>query len=1559
VIIGPRMGVRTFAARISIVAMTALAFGITLAPATVGAKTIGGFIGGPSGSAGAQFGSPRGIAVSESGAGAADAGDIYVAEPSNRRVQVLDSEGNFKRVWGGNVISLEAPGDLGNTAEICIVAADCQIGAAGGIAGGFFDNPQGVALNQTTGDVYVTERGNRRVQQFDAAGNFIRAFGKDVGGVGVDVCTSAASCQTGTNGTGAGQFATATNTNGEGIAVSPVAPHDVFVADVTNRRINQYEADGDFIRAWGYGVDTGAAQFQVCTAASTCQAGNAAGTANGQLSNNNPLSLTIDSQNVVYATDTSSGTSANRIVRFDADLAPVSPGPPFPEASGALLGLINPTGTGGPLLATTTAAAGIEIDPDTDGGGSDEESLLVVRDPNTPTTANTVVQELDVPTTGGELPADPITVVGTHTFAAAAVNGLGVDPVTENILLPFAISPPGHGLFVLVEAPGVSEVFIELPSPIGATTATLRGSVDPNGGVAAYQFEVSDSGADGDWSPVGPKVYAAGTGSIDVTAAAVALQPNTWYRVRLVATKQTGLNSSSVVSTTELNFLTDATGPDATTLGSANRTDTSAQLRGSVDPNGSATSYRFEYGTEEGGSFDHVVPVPDGSAGDGNTPEMLIHQIDGLLPSTTYRYRIVATNASGADTGDAVSFTTEAAPGAQQSLDDRAYELVSPADKIGGVGLGNWEGSPGVVGEMGFAAYDGERFAAQGTQGSMLLNGAQAFANDWAFAERIDGQLGWQSHSPFTHPGTASQFARFALIHAATDDLSKVMWRSNNATLGVFDFPASLVQPFVSLNPSFIGGWDGRWEIFGPTEADQLPGVVPVLQRTCDSTFSRSGSHALCSTATVDGRSVLSGLAGPGDPTSATFPDLVAGRSIYMADVTGQLADDFLGTGQRTLVNVCADGTEIPSVEGGDLQAQACSDPLPGRDARLTSSRGATAVAGNVDAPGLRGSLDNAASGSGSRVFFMSPDPQASGVPNGTTAFCSGTGDVTLCPPQLFVRQRNGDGTLTTRWISKAADGLFGLQDSALAGAVRFEGATDDGDKVFFKTNSPLTEDDPNGTGGPALPGGVKTGAASNNSWDLYLYDFPDDSGADPGSGELTRVSAAPGGGECATQPANSLVDVTGGLRHASKDGSVAYFTCSAPLAGVAPPGDGTTTAPAGSVTTSDATNLYVYDAKRPAATRIRFVARLPRGSGANNDADSCASSGVNPPAPLDGNAFSDFDNSSDCVHGTLDGEFVTFWTRGRLTADDPDSVTSDIYAYDNRADELTRVTAPQGGLGGSYLCGPATPCYGDTGFDLREDVKRSPKPTLGLATDPAIDGDKIAFFQSRSRLVPGDTDTLYDVYQWRNGKLSLVTPGSSGTTGHFLKGNDRTGRNVYFATRDRLTWQDVDSVFDVYTARVGGGIPQPSTVPICEVLLDGCQPAGVPTGPAPQVDSTDSGGSDAAPHARRTLVVSAPSAKARRRAARSGVLRLRVKGSAAGQARAVAKGRIGRRVRRVGADSTRLPGAGKSAVVRLGLSSAARRQLRAGRALRLTIRVTLTDARARTLTVRLPGASR
>ncbi|HEX2291169.1 MAG TPA: hypothetical protein VHH53_13460, partial [Pseudonocardiaceae bacterium] len=622
-------------------------------------------------------------------------------------------------------------------------------------------------------------------------------------------------------------------------------------------------------------------------------------------------------------------------------------------------------------------------------------------------------------------------------------------------------------------------------------------------------------------------------------------------------------------------------------------------------------------------------------------------------------------------------------------------------------------------------------------------------------------------------------------------------------------------------------------------------------------------------------------------------------------------------------------------------------------------------------------SLHNVVSRGGSRVFFMAPDPVVAASANpGTTACSAATGEETACPPQLYVWQAGvGGGEPTVRWISRAEDGLFGLQDASLLGQAFFEGATPDGDKVFFRTSSPLTMDDPNGVRDglgntvPPPPGGVVSGNDSLTSWDLYMYDFPDDPAADPGDGELTRVSGGPAGaGDCNNPqgPTNAFTPVSNdratSLRFVSDDGSRVLFVCSAPLPGVGPASNGTTTSPGGSPTAAfpAETNLYLYDTDT-GAPRWRFVARLPRATATSAEARRlalCASTGGYRGNPLAAraNAVSFASSGVNCFDGLGDGGFVSFFTPGGLVAGD-DAGSGDVYGYDMDADVLVRLSEPEvGAAGGSYGCG-GQQCFGDGGFDHSE--WRHPLPLLSVVREPGGLGGRVVLFQSRSRLVPEDLNDVYDVYSWRDGDLSLVTSGGAGADHVLYKGMDRSARNVYVATRENLSWQDVDRVGDIYVARVGGGFAQPPEPVLCAVLVGGCvgPGGGVAWGAAP-VTATPGGGGDAEPGARRRLSIGKVSRAARRRAARRGVLVLRVRSSGAGRVRLVARARVAGRRRVVGRASKVLREPG-STRLRLRLRPVARRALGSG--VRLRVRLVASQAggalpRRATVRLRRPG---
>jgi hypothetical protein len=1503
-------------------------------------KQVGGFVGsataGPSRAPGGSFNQPRDVALFHGGTVTTADDKLFVADTGfpaqvsqGNRVQRLDGDGNFERLWGRDV---DGAGGSG-AAEICLVAADCAYPLPTNGAGrGEFSRPTGLAVDQADGWVWVYDRSNFRIQKFDLDGNFLLMFGFDVNqtvaGTGFEVCTQTSGdvCKIGLAGSGAGQLGNLSSSSSTAFPKLAVdqASGDVFVADPVNRRIQRYTSAGGFVSGFGVAGTTATP---------------------GEFGTNQPQHVAIDSNGIVYASD---ATDGNEIERYDTN-------------SSTFLGQIKATNsapTAGPLLAVTAATAGIAIDPDTDAGGPDEEHLLVVRDP---ASGNTVVQELDIPAPA----TDPVTtVVDTHTFAdQPTLGGVAANPRTGSVFLPINLSKSVFtacpdtstattctGLAVLNVAGPVAVVGAP-PAPVGTTTATLRATVDVNG-LGSYQFQLAKGG--GDFTDVGTLRYVGGSTDIPVSVLATGLDPNAFYRTRVIVSKVTSLTTTDSATSGESIFLTAAAPPDAVTSPIGPRTSTSAELRGTVDPNGSAATYYFQYGPDA--TYGTNVPALPASVGSGNSPLAVAQQVTGLLPETTYHYRLVADNGVGGPVfGADQTFTTQSAE-TTSVLGDRAYELVTPRYKSSGPGVGGHGGNSALDGDAnvftGVPSLSGDRLVANTIGGPVLTNdGASVYVHDYALSGR--GVGGWHTEPAFNLRNYGNPQIPFRDIVAADEELSLMAWRGSGD---------SRLFPEETGTAGQLRDWAGHWRSLAGVSsgtaafATSVTSVAPAVD----------GSAVAYS-----GQVVGQGLLGDGDPSA----DQLSGGGLdtaYLVELGGGISGVWEDRGPTALLGSCLPGTQLPErLVSGKLDSQDCPLPVeysPGefRSEGLISTRGSSISSGSQ----AEGSMRNVVSAGGVRAFFMSPDPtapdpDAAGPLTGGGSPCGpGTGAGTSCPAQLYVRQRDESGGVTVRWVSQPQ---VPDQDAALLGPAYFEGASRDGDKVFFGTASPLTVDDPNGLGAPTA-GGVTTESASNDSWDLYSYDLPDGldgdpatPDADPAGGSLTRVSAGPlGTGDCNT----SADSGAGALRFVSDDGSRVYFTCAAPLPGVPAPGSGTITGPGGTQATTDTVNLYLYDENRPALSdRWTFIARLPRAT-EPGDVNTCATTGTvggeSRTTAFSGDwSYTLIAQARTCVHGTPDGGFVTFWTPGRLVVDDPDAASADVYGFDAVADELVRLSGPQGGVGGSYTCVTVgdVQCYGDPGF-LSGSGDTFRRSQLGVAVDPTFGGDRLAFFQSRSRLVAQDTDAHMDVYQWRNGDLSLISTGIEDANAYY-SGNSGSGRDVFLVTDKRLTWEDVDGVRDVYDARVGGGFVEPAAPVLCAVLVDACQGrgTGVSTPVQPETSSLAGDGNVVSGERKRVTLGKLPLAQ-RRRAARSGVIRLRVRSNKAGRVSVVAKGRVGKKMRRVGGASKRLSKPGVT-TVRIKLSRVARKQLRRGRALKVTLRVTSAGARPKSMKVALRRAGR
>ena len=162
---------------------------------------------------------------------------------------------------------------------------------------------------------------------------------------------------------------------------------------------------------------------------------------------------------------------------------------------------------------------------------------------------------------------------------------------------------------------------------------------------------------------------------------------------------------------------------------------TSATVQATINPKGSVTSYRFEYGTSN--SYGATAPQTEGEIAAGTQGEDVSVHIQSLDPATTYHYRVVATGPGGSANGSDLTFTTQATGGELVLPDNRQWELVSPPNKHGAlIEPGREEGGAIQAASAGSAiAYyasapvTGEEVGSRSPEPSQILS--QRGANGW------------------------------------------------------------------------------------------------------------------------------------------------------------------------------------------------------------------------------------------------------------------------------------------------------------------------------------------------------------------------------------------------------------------------------------------------------------------------------------------------------------------------------------------------------------------------------------------------------------------------------------------------------------------------------------------------------------------------------------------------------------------------------------------------------------------------------------------------------------
>jgi hypothetical protein len=220
-----------------------------------------------------------------------------------------------------------------------------------------------------------------------------------------------------------------------------------------------------------------------------------------------------------------------------------------------------------------------------------------------------------------------------HWRVVARTSNGTVDGVDHEFTIPYNVE---------IEEDGATNV--------GLSEVTLNGEVQPVGVEAHYYFEYGTTEAYGSRTPEA----SAGSGNafVKVSAVLAGLQLGTVYHYRLVASTSRGTALGK-----DQTFATYGGKPVVETTRALRISYAEAELNAVVDAKGVPTTFHFEYGTTDA----YGQQTPEQSYENDNLEEAGA-TIGGLESSTTYHFRIVATNSYGTTYGADESFSTRQEP---------------------------------------------------------------------------------------------------------------------------------------------------------------------------------------------------------------------------------------------------------------------------------------------------------------------------------------------------------------------------------------------------------------------------------------------------------------------------------------------------------------------------------------------------------------------------------------------------------------------------------------------------------------------------------------------------------------------------------------------------------------------------------------------------------------------------------------------------------------------------------------------------------------------------------
>jgi hypothetical protein len=1263
-----------------------------ITPGASASKSIVDLIGRPTGGdLGGLFRAPRGPAINQGGNGA-PAGTSYVLDADNARIQRFSPTGEFEFAWGFGVRDGE------EEFEICKVASLCSKGNPGSEAGQLGSESQGIAIDQGSGDVYVSDQANRRIDVFTPAGIFVGAFGwgvrkDDDESAGLDFCTTPSGCQTGFLGEAAGQF------QAELGNLTVDESGKIYVADKGNRRVDIFKpilgggvvVGVEFLRAFGWGVDTGANAFEICTVASTCNAGSTEGSGSdaGRFSTQAPSDVAVDSQGNVFVLDVLVGRvqefnstpevldshfgSAALVEAFNSgnllniavadDHLYVSGTRSDSEGrvavaeldhSGALLDMhgTDLVGTSAFGVATARGSLGGSIYVPT---GSDVSGVYILNDrptmdpvtshAGTTATFSGAVVSNGIPTTyhfeyspdsehwssfpSSDVSAGISTAIGQIASTGAGSGTLTVAAAGGTFILSFN----GESTPTLThDSSAVSvQTALESITSVGAGNVEVSGGPGDPEGSTPYTISFTGALSGTEVTQIGIDATDLDAPLIPVAQNATGLTGSQAYLVRLVQNRAAG---GGRVASTPVMFVTDPAAPAISDTHASQPTDTGVTLNATLNRQNEDTSYRFEYVDDaefmESG-FANAISFPASGATVGSGGAVTIAKdVDGLEPATMYHFRMIASNATGSTVGEEATFTT---------YPDQEVE--------------------------------------QDCKNAQFRSGPSAHLPDCRAYELVT-PVDSNGSFPFSIIGESAQRSAFDTALATAD---------------------------------------GGSVIFG-------------TQGTLPGDEENGGARAAYEARRLSTGWETHGIGPDGAQAAAPGAGGVSWDHGYAFWQTGEIGGSLMVGGE--------DARYIRNPDGSfELIGQGALGVDPKAWGRWI------------------------AAGASHMIFSTEPGiavPLESGAPPAGTA---------------AIYDRTLDGT--THVVSLRPDGTpFSGGENA-----EYKGASADGSAVVFKVGPTYYERRDNAITVPIVTGNlVRFGGISQNG-DQVIYT----NGPSATSQNIFIFDAD-------TQVTTQIV--TGGrnpIVSVSADGSHVYFTSKLQIGGEGIAGEN---------------NLFVWD-----GSTVRFIAVL-----APEDLVAFGTSQVKLGRwveILNLNPSVQTGPANNPSRTTPDGKVFVFQSHANLTSYDS-SGHGEIYRYDSTSQDIACISCSPLGL-------PAT---SEARFQANTVTDINP-PTNALSHIDGVTNDgNTVFFQTGDSLVPKDVNGKQDVYEWRSGRVFLVSSGRS-SSGNYLYAMTPDGNDVFFTTNEALVPGDQNGGSRrIYDARIEGGFPSSTEAEQC--LEDACQ---------------------------------------------------------------------------------------------------------------------------------------